>query len=1591
MQPVRVFVSSPGDVGREREVAERVIARVSAEFAGRAIVDPYFWEHEPMHAGADFQGQIPPPAQFQIFIGILWSRLGSRLHSQHTRPDGSSYRSGTEFEFENALEAYRKSDQHTPRVLIYRRTEIPSFPAEPPALRKERESQWEGLKSFIERCFHDVTDGGTFKAAFNTYGNTADFEERLENHLRKLLLEFVGETKESPREGPPAIWTKGSPYRGLKTFEFEHASVFFGRTQSIDQVIGQLLERSREGTPPFLLIFGSSGSGKSSLLRAGVLPAIVRGGVDGIGLWRRALMQPSQTAGDLFDGLAGALTQPNAVPELLVGGMTEKKLAETLRVNPSMVGMLLQGALPQIAQHVHEAEKQRLNTLAVNCRTEGRSADAEYVERLARELRYPEPRLVIALDQLEEMFTHEERFSVANRAEFFSAISSLLESQFVWVIATLRSDFFARCEELPDLIRLKSGKGQFHLLAATGAELAQMIRLPAQAAGVRFEDHPTYGRLEDILRDAAMAGAGSLPLLEFALENLFQAGSSRGVLTFADYSQLSRNGEGLRGILVNVAEEVYAKLSDDGRAAFPRFFLNLATLASTEASVTGATQLRYTRRVWRPMLPLGRGDREVHDKFVHSRLLVADADAHGHELVSVAHEALLNEWPRLCELLESEIRILRMRSRISVAAAQWSQEGRTAARLATGVTLAEGREVAARGIQLDADERDFIRLSVQQSRRRYVLAALSAASLVLVFAALACMAVLNARQASHSKSETQRVLALSDLARGEEFFDSDQSDNALVHLARAAESPTDVARPAAERLWFALTERVWPLPISTVMKHHDSVLSVTMSPDGKLIGTGGKDGTACVWESETGRLIAVTPQFRKPVRVVCFKPNDGQSLLTGCVDGILTLWRLGTNQITPIWTAEHPDEVTSAVFSPTGQFVVTGCRDGNTRVWSGGEGKQVWEFPGKQNVHTVVFLPNNDDVFLAISAKTARLLQISQRKELHSWSHKGDINAAAFTSDGKLLATAGDVPGVQLWDVATGDAVGKPIAHEREVTDLRFSANEKLFATVSGGKAFVWNLDGSPALQRPLPVSGPVSVVRFSLDGLRIYTGTDDGRVQTWSMLDGSALGEPVRERAQITAMLPHPDNLHLIVTTAEGATRNWLVPTLLPVNLEFHHPGAVEMMDTTGDGQTIITACGDGKARIWKDTGKVQQPNVIDDSGKVVSVAISSKGTYAATGGSDAMLRIWKVIDGKLLGAPVSLDTTITKVSFSSSEELVAAGSQGGMVRVYQLPNVAQSWENAEHKDGLRALVFDRNGTRLACGWNAGAIEVRATPSGRLVGEPIVAGRELSTLDLSPSGKLLVSGDGEGVVQLWQTNNGHKQGPSLIHKAAVQALTFSPDEQFFVSGSDDGTAVVWKTANGKPVSAAFQLGKPVSSLAVNGDSSRVATGTEDGSVHVWDVAVGQLISERLVQNDAIRGLAFVSGGAMLASASSDGTVRLTDVQSPLRRSDYGRLAGLAYAFSSVSLEPSGRLAWHEVPRVAELQSLCVASGQMERFCQWFFADRTRRTLTPFAITTVHDVVLDAAKEIQPNRKSWALLVAAGDPHLSKEVLATGQ
>ncbi|HEV3163711.1 MAG TPA: ATP-binding protein, partial [Isosphaeraceae bacterium] len=448
---LKIFVSSPGDVAVERELSARVLQRLQGEFAGLVRLESIFWEHEPLRATASFNEELVRPSQTDIVIVILWSRLGTRLPRQFKRPDGEPYRSGTEFEFEDAFAAFRK--QGRPDLLVYRKMADPVTSIRDREAINEKLRQWDALNSFIAKWFEDKSEG-TLIAAFHPFDDSAAFEELLQVHLRKLIARRLPADAQASGSGE-CLWTQGPPFRGLQPFEAEHAPIFFGRTKAIADILRLLKEQDSLGRP-LVMLLGASGSGKSSLCRAGVLPMLSRPGVvEGISLWRSAIMVPSHTPANLFQGLANALLASGALPELDTDGTSLPELTERLRAEPA-------AAVERIAAALSRAE-----------------AVAEHQPGLERA---PAARLALLVDQFEEVFTLPS-VTADERQRFVAALAALVKSRQVWTLVTLRSDFYGRLQELPDLLALKGQTGQYDLLPPAPNELTQIIRQPAILAG----------------------------------------------------------------------------------------------------------------------------------------------------------------------------------------------------------------------------------------------------------------------------------------------------------------------------------------------------------------------------------------------------------------------------------------------------------------------------------------------------------------------------------------------------------------------------------------------------------------------------------------------------------------------------------------------------------------------------------------------------------------------------------------------------------------------------------------------------------------------------------------------------------------------------------------------------------------------------------------------------------------------------------------------------------------------------------------------------------------------------------------------------
>lgn len=729
MRTIRVFISSPSDVAPERAAAQRVIDRLRRQYHGRAAIDGFLWEDRGYEATSAFHRQIPLAGDFDAVVFILWSTLGSPI-----TVDSRSYPSGTVFEYENAL---RASAQRRLPMLVYRKSapvQLDVHADEAQLLAVKR--RYDQVREFFDSNFAGF-DGGL--RGHNKFETTADFEERLEDDLRRVVDELaaIGAANGRHPPGPGA----DSPYKGLRLFDEGDQHFFFGRRHAVYQVM-RALQRQEAAGRPFVVVFGRSGVGKSSFVRAGLAPYIMNSRTaDGVSRWKRCLFEPSDSTVDLVGGLAAALCADDALPELAAAAGGPEGFAAMLRTTPAAAVAMIKASL------------------AAQKGPEGPVRTA----------------LLLLVDPLEEMFTRRARGESApdaetarqEQAQFARVLSLLCRDARVWIVATLRSDFYEQASAITELRELKQGDGQHHLAPLTATELSHAVLRPAEIAGIEFEESPERGSLADALINAALTHTEPLPLLSYALDQLYERSNAgaTGRMTFRAFDELG----GLEGAL--------AKRADDARNAASR----RVGEGMADAWNRVFTLLIDVDRDGRRVRQYARADQFsdpgaaiLREELDRARLLITDKDDQGRPVVSIAHESMLREWPSLREWIDNRAELLRLRSMLANEARAWDSSGRNPDLLVLqGSRLGQAEEFLAKGDDLSVEPlvREYVGANLARrdadaraARRRRTIRVVIVAALVLAAGGAATYEVvrrerLREREAARLETERQREAA----------------------------------------------------------------------------------------------------------------------------------------------------------------------------------------------------------------------------------------------------------------------------------------------------------------------------------------------------------------------------------------------------------------------------------------------------------------------------------------------------------------------------------------------------------------------------------------------------------------------------------------------------------------------------------------------------------------------------------------------------------------------------------------------------------------------------------------------------------------
>lgn len=618
MKHLRIFISSPGDVQHERIIAKKVIRKIQDEFADSITLEPLLWEDLPLQANASFQEGIDTIVSkdgVDIAVFILGSRLGSPPGHKFCKPNGIPYLSGTEYEFDVMLEANRQSNGEKPSILSYIKSGNISMPKDVSGdISKVKEwlSQKESADKFIKEKFYDTETKQTYRA-YHQFDVPTSFEQKLYEHIRKLVSEKVG--KEYKK-----TWNK-SPYVGLNSFCESEEPIFFGRQNEINEIEEKIIEKINSKTGVSLFVIGGSGSGKSSLIKAGILPDLMNSDFQSDIKCFSIAFTPSSIKESIYLYLIQRM-------EEIFPNVSDKSVWKSLKkgeiTNYQFVSDLLQ---------------------------EG----SEIVKKVP----------LLFIDQMEEFFT-DPRIENKDRNRVFDLLNGLIKTNSIFFIGTLRNEFYSIFTTYNSLFELKENSIVFDIPTMGISQLQDIVEKPALKSGIIWERNKTGVSLNKTIIDEASQMTNALPLIEFTLTILYEK-SPDNVITYQSYQDIG----GVSGAIIHYANEIYRILNDEEKSILSKIFANLVTVSTTHGEV-------YSRKtILKKHLIKSEIERIVIDKMIKCHLFVSSIDSDGEATIAIVHEILIARWEVFNIWLEHEKELVKQNKFYEVQAQHWIDSNKT--------------------------------------------------------------------------------------------------------------------------------------------------------------------------------------------------------------------------------------------------------------------------------------------------------------------------------------------------------------------------------------------------------------------------------------------------------------------------------------------------------------------------------------------------------------------------------------------------------------------------------------------------------------------------------------------------------------------------------------------------------------------------------------------------------------------------------------------------------------------------------------------------------------------------------------------------
>ncbi|MFF0633698.1 TIR domain-containing protein [Nocardia sp. NPDC004151] len=1211
-------------------------------------------------------------------------------------------------------------------------------------------------------------------------------------------------------EWPPTGDPGRAPYRGWAPFDAVDAAVYFGRDAQIVRGLDMLRGMRTSRVENLFVILGPSGTGKSSFLRAGLLPRLRR---DDRHFLVLDIVRPERAAVTGPVGLAASLY---AVRRRL--GLTQPTLGAIKAACAS--------DLTRVATWLREAQ---------DAATAGTPDSSDTVP----------PTIVLPVDQAEELFGSE----AGREAGLFQSILAHLVDDGLDIIAalTIRADRYEPLQTSPALAAVKSVVFD-ELRPLQPARFAEVVRGPAERATAAGSPLTVREDLvERLLADCADS-ANPLPLLSLTLWRLYLDYAAAGELTSADYTTMG----GMAHVVESEIDSILAQ--DDSerqqqlahlRAAFVPW---LATIASDND--------QPLRRIAR-LTDLPAASRPLIAAFVDHRLLVQD-ERGGETTIEVALESLLSEWPALAQWLREEAADLRTADGLDRAATEWESSGRDDAWLIEGTRLSEAEKVAAtpgfadrlacaREYLAASRQRQDAEIAAEQQRRekelndarayadglrrrthilRAVLALTVIAALVAGFFAVrttlaqneadrrlheatalrlvsegqamlagirpggdtrAIQQILAARRIGSHADDGAVLDALSTTSAEMKILGTPAHDAVTAFTVSPDGRHAASASRATVQLRDSVTGQTTGPPLTTNNK--SAVNGLAYSADGRRLAAADNDGTVQIWDIQSGSQIAGPFKTGNgAVVAVAFSP-DGRHLAASVFPGAIQIWDVVAGQ--QLRTMRLTDMAWRIAFLPEGNRIVTTTNSG-LRLWDTESGTTVAQTPDQE-----------DKTALAVAVAPAGGLIASSGYDnlVRFWDattlqpagaalsgHDDAVNAIGFSPDGRNVVSGSSNGTIRLWDVASRQPTSTPMTgHHGSVKGVGFTADGH--GVLSGGDETirVWNADTAATIGTVI-AAGDTSVmsVHYSADGTRLVSAgarndpssSLPGVIRIWDAATGALVSSIRRDDAlPVNAVFSHDGTRIITLETAYKRPTDRiavafvdLIPvyTIATFDAKTGAPVAEREIGAQKTvGASVLSPDGTRLATV----GGVVPANLLTDGFQAYDLTSPSFGL-------DLSVMLWDPRTGNQIGTPIDEHSIVNAVAFSPDGRHLITNGGLGKIKVWDADTHHQVGEPISDTNTPQFLTYSPDGRRIASA-SPESIRLFDADSRKLISDSIADPKgAIEAISFSADGRYVIAGSGKSV-RIWDATSGLPVGRPMVGPAdTIRSLAVSPDDR---------------------------------------------------------------------------------------------------------------------------------------------------------------------------------------------------------------------